>query len=270
MKRIIFSLLSLVPALACTLELQPWFGSVYEFHFLGSYAYSRFNEVANGAPQLTKPFNSNLAQLGLDFTFAPEWAVDADIQFADTTQMAFNFRSSAIQGRYLWLDDLVGDPISLTTGANFRGTSNESLHDISCPARSNLDFELNLALGKEFEANPSWLFRTWVYTALGQGIAGSPWVRAIVALETNIVEQHKLGLFAEGVNGFGGHRTVSTNHFDGYGKIRYKAIDLTARYGYRLGVWGTLRAEYTHRFLAKSYPKDVNTWAVSYLLPFSF
>ncbi len=260
----------MAPSMAMTLEQQPWFGSVYEFHFLGGYAFSRFDQVAGGTPQLTKPFNSNVVYLGLDFTPAPVWAVDVDMQFADTTQMSFNFRTAAGQVRYLWLDDLVGDAISLSTGGNFRATSSHALHDISCPSRTNLDFELNLALGKEFEANPSWLFRLWGFGAVGQGISGSPWVRAIAAIETNILEQHKLGIFAEGNNGFGSRRHVDINDFDGYAKIRYKSIDLAFRYGYRLGVWGTIRAEYAHRFLAKAYPENVNTWAISYLLPFSF
>lgn len=270
MKRIILYLIFLFPILAISLEQQPWFGSVYEFHFLGTYAYSRFDKVQGGIPQLTNPFNSNVASLGLDLTLAPQWAVDTDIQFADTTQMSFNFRSAALQARYLWLDDLVGDKVSLATGVNARGTSTPSLHDVSCPARSNLDFELNFSLGKEFEATPSWLFRLWAYGAVGQGIVGSPWVRAIAAIETNIIEQHKLAIFAEGNNGFGRHSRVSIDHFNGYGKIRYKSIDLAIRYGYRMGVWGTFRFEYARRFLAKAYPAQVNTWAVSYLLPFSF
>jgi hypothetical protein len=252
------------------LEQQPWFGSVYEFHFLGEYSYSQFDRVASGFPQLTKPAHSKVVSWGLDFTLAPEWAVDADLQFADTTQMNFNFRSAALQGRYLWFDDLVGDPISLSTGGNFRVTADESLRDISCYSRSNLDFEMNLSLGKEFEANPALLFRLWAFTAIGQGIVGSPWVRAIAAIETNIAEQHMLGIFAKGVDGFGGRRTVSIDHFNGYGKIRYKSVDVALRYGYRLGVWGSLRAEYAHRFLSKAYPENTNTWSISYLLPFSF
>ena len=264
------AVLSFLPVIAPALEIQPWLGSVYEFHFLGNYSYSRFNSVQGSLPQLNAPFNANVAYMGLDFTMGPEWAVDMDVQFADTTQMDFNFRTGALQGRYLWLDDLVGDSVSLTTGFNARGTPSYALHDVSCTSRSNLDFELNCSVGKEFEANPNWLIRLWASGVLGQGIWGNPWVRGVAAIETNIMEQHKIGIFAEGVNGFGRHTHVLIDHFDGYGKIRYKAIDLAIRYGYRLGVWGTIRAEFAHRFLAKAYPSEVNTWAISYLLPFSF
>jgi len=249
--------------------VQPWFGDVYEFHLLSSYSYSRFNHVQGGIPQLRSPFNVNLIYFGLDFSPSPEWAIDTDIQFADTTQQNFNFRTAALQARYLWLDDIIGDRVSLATGFNMRLTPTYALHDVSCPSHANFDAELNFSIGKEFEATECWLFRLWGFGAVGHGNRGSPWVRAIVALETNIDDQHKLAFYADGNNGYGRHSHVNTEHFHGYAKIRYKSIDLGFRYGYRLGVWGTLRAEYTRRVLAKAYPSAVNTVTISYLLPFS-
>jgi hypothetical protein len=252
------------------IEAQPWFGDVYQFHFLGSYAYSRFSSFQNATPSLEKPFQSNLFYLGLDFSPSPVWSIDADMQLADTTAMSFNFRSLALQSRYLWQDDIIGDPVSFATGVSGRVTSSNSLRDISCPSHSNIDFELNFSIGKEFEASNSWLFRTWFFGALGHANRGSPWVRAIASIETNIDDQHKWALYAEAINGYGRHVHVDIDHFYGYAKIREKAIDLGIRYGYRFDVWGTLRIEYVRRVLAKSAPQRVNTFIVSYLLPFSF
>lgn len=252
------------------IEMQPWFGDVYQFHFLGSYAYSRFRSFQNAVPPLNHLFQSHLAYLGLDFSPSPVWSIDGDLQFADTTKMSFNFRSIAIQARYLWLDDIIGDPVSFVTGASIRATSSRALKDISCPSHGNVDFELNFSLGKEFEASNSWLFRAWMYGALGHANRGSPWVRGVASIETNIDDQHKWALYAEGINGYGRHVHVDIDHFYGYAKIREKAIDLGIRYGYRTGVWGTLRFEYIRRVLAKSAPQRVNTFIVSYLLPFSF
>jgi hypothetical protein len=267
MRRLITALLFSFSAFA--LEEQPWFGDCLEFHYLGSYAYSFFDKVQNGIPQLTSTFESNVITMGLDFSPTPDWSIDWDIQAAATTQEEFNFRSAAMQARYLWLDDIIGDPISLATGANVRFTNTASLHDVSCPSRSHCDFEINLSLGKEFDVSDSFAWRTWGFAAVGHGIVGSPWVRAILAFETNYNDKHKLGFFAEGCNGYGAHRRVFIDDFDGYARIRQKNIDLSARYGYRLGVWGTLRFEYVRRVLAKSCPQDVNTFIFSYMLPFS-
>ena len=265
-----FLFLLFFPLFVFGLEVQPWFGDVYEFHFLGSYAYSRFNKVQNGMPQLTSPFNSNVAYLGLDFSPSPEWSLDGDIQFADTTQQNFNFRTVALQARYLWLDDIVGDPISFATGGSVRFTNSNSLHDVSCPSHANADFEFNFSLGREYEANDSWRFRTWGYGAVGHANRGSPWVRAIVSIETNYEDLHKWAIYADGINGYGRHARVNTDHFNGYAKMRNKSIDLGIRYGYRIGVYGTVRFEYMRRVLAMSSPQNVNAFIFSYLLPFSF
>ena len=263
-------LFALIPLAGAAIEVQPWFGDCLEFHFLGSYAYSYFNRVQGGVPQLTSTFQSNVVYAGLDFSPTPEWSIDTDLQLADTTQQNFNFRTIALQARYLWLDDIVGDRISLATGGSARFTNTDSLRDVSCPSHANFDFELNFALGKEFDVSDYWAWRLWGFGAVGHSNKGSPWVRAIVALETNYDDRHKLALLAEGSNGYGRHTTVFIDDFDGYAKIRQKSIDLGVRYGYRIGVWGTLRLEYMRRVLAKSCPSQVNSFIFSYLLPFSF
>ncbi len=266
MRKLLFCLL---PILGTTLEMQPWFADCLEFHFLGSYAYSFFNRVENGIPQLKSTFHSNVLSLGLDFSPAPEWSIDTDLQFADTSQQSLNFRSVAAQARYLWLDDIIGDPISFATGASARFTNTDSLHDVSCPYHANFDFELNFSFGKEFDFSNAWACRFWGYGALGQANRGSPWIRGLLALETNYDDLHKFGIFADGISGYGRHSRVFIDDFDGYAKIRQKAIDVGLRYGYRFGVYGTLRFTYARRILAKSCPEEVNTFVLSYLLPFS-
>ncbi len=266
MRKFLFLLL---PLLGSSLEVQPWFGDCLEFHFLGSYNYSFFNKVQKGTPQLTRTFQSNVGYLGLDFSPTPEWSIDGDIQVADTTKEDFNFRAIALQARYLWLDDIIGDRVSLATGASARFTNSASLRDVSCPYHANFDFEVNFSLGKEFDVSDSWAWRAWGFGCVGHANKGSPWVRGIVALETNYEDQHKLAFLAEGSNGYGRHSTVLIDHFNGYAKIRQKSIDLGIRYGYRVGVWGTLRFSYLRRVLAKSCPEQVNSFIFSYLLPFS-
>ena len=260
----------LLPIAAFSLEVQPWFGDVYEFHLLSSYTYARFHRIQGGDPPLTFPFQVNLVYFDLDFSPSPEWSVDVDLQVADTSRQSFNVRTAAIQARYLWLDDIIGDRISFDTGASIRFTPTYALHDVSCPSHGNADFVLNFALGKELEATEDWLFRLWGYGEVGHANRGSPWIRGILAVETNVYDHHKFALYADGTSGYGRYTHIDVNNFDGYAKIRNKSIDLGFRYGYRIGVWGTIRFEYTRRVLARVSPAQVNSWIFSYLLPFSF
>lgn len=260
----------LFPALCGTaIEMQPWFGDVYEFHFLQSYSYSWFNSVQGSRPPYHQFFQSNLLYSGLEFAPSPVWDIDTDIQFADTTAVSFNFRSFALQVRYLWLDDIIGDPISFATGVSARITGTSSLKDVSCPSHGNVDFELNFSLGKEFDAKDTWRFRAWMFGAVGHANRGSPWVRGITSIEMNREDVHKWAIYAQGVNGYGRHSHIDVNHFFGYAKVREKVIDLGIRYGHGMGVWGTLRIDYLRRVLAKAAPQNVNTFIVSWLLPFS-
>ena len=262
------ALLSFLPAASIAIEAQPWFGDVYEFHFLQSYSYSWFNSVQSSSPPFNQFFQANLLYSGLEFAPSPVWDIDADIQLAATSKVPFNFRSGALQVRYLWLDDIVGDPISLATGASVRVTAVSSLKDVSCPSHGNVDLELNFSLGKEFDAPSTWRFRTWLFGALGHANRGSPWVRAIGAFEINCEDVHKWAFYAEWINGYGRYTQIDVNNFFGYGKVREKAVDVGARYGHGLGVWGTLRLDYVRRVLAKVAPQNVNTFTLSWLLPF--
>ncbi|MGD2168948.1 MAG: hypothetical protein PVI40_01740 [Chlamydiota bacterium] len=252
------------------LERQPWFGDVFEFHFLSGYTYSRFRKVEGAIDQLTRASNDHLLFADLELSPSPHLSIDSEIEFTDTPRQSFSFRSYALQGRYLWLDDIVGDPITLATGLNGRFTSSRSLKDVSSPYHGNVDFEANVAIGKEFDQGGYWRFRIWGMGVIGLANKGSPWFEGLLAIEGNYDDDHKWGLFLDGGHGYGRKTQIDISNFYGYGRVRYKYIDITGRYGVRLGVWGTLRFEYTRRLLAKLYPEKVNFFTVSYLLPFSF
>ncbi len=252
------------------LEKQPWFGDVYEFHFLSGYRYSHYSRVQGALVPLKSPSNDQLLFTALDFSFSPEWSVDADLEFAHTPRQDFSFRSTAFQARYLWMDDIVGDAFSFATGLDARFVSEKSVRDISSAYHGNIEFEGNFSLGKEWDSFQFWRFRTWAFASVGIANLGSPWVKAVFALEGNLQDEHKWAFFVEGIHGYGKQTRLDIDRFKGYGRVRQKALDVKFRYGYRLGVWGTIRLEYERRVLSKRGPKDVNSFIISYLLPFSF
>lgn len=269
MKKLLAILLGM--AIRChSLEVQPWFGDPYAFHFLANYSYSYFHSVQGGVPQLTSPFHEHLVYCGFEFGPSPDWSLDTDLQVAFTTKHAAYFRSVALQARRLWLDDLIGDPMSFATGFSARFTPSVALSDFSCPSHANMDFEVNGSIGKEWDVSENMRWRLWFFGAVGHGNRGSPWVRGIISSETNIEDQHLLAFYAAASNGYGRHTHLSTDHFHGYAKIRQKSIDLGVWYGFHFDAWGTLHAGYERRVLAKACPKDVNTFLFSYSVPFSF
>ncbi len=265
-----FLTLFLLPFSIMALEVQPYLGDIYEFYFLSKYTYSYFNKVEGALVQLTKTDNDNFLYFDLAFCPSMQWGIDFDFEFAKTPRESFGFSSGAFQLRYLWLDDIIGDPITLTTGANIRVTTRESLKDIAIPYHSNVDLEGNIAMGKEFSKMEFWRFRLWGYGAVGIANQGSPWFKGIVTFEGNSKDVVQWAMFVETMHSYGNRTYVDIANFYGYGRIRQKNIDLGARLGFKTGVMGTLSFEYRRRVFAKRFPENANFFSVMYLLPFSF
>lgn len=270
MRKVFFLLILLSGSSLYSLEKAPWFGDVYEFHFLSKYTYYHFKTVNGAIIQPDSDSNNHLAHFNISFAPSLQWSIDSDLEFIDTPRQDFGFRSVAFQARYLFKDDILGDPLSLSLGGNFRVVSSESLKDVSTMYHSDIDFEFNLAFGKEFSKLDYWRFRFWLYGSAGIANKGSPWVRGEAAIEGNIQEKRKWALFVEAMHGYAKGNKINVFDFDGYAKIRERNIDIGFRYGYRFLVWGTLSFEYKRRMLAKLCPEEVNFFSVSYLLPFSF
>lgn len=261
--------LLLLPISLSALQVQPWFHEIYEFTFTPSYTYSRYRDVQNGHPQLKSASNDHLIAFDLGISPMQKWDVDADLEFADTPRQSLGFRSSALQLRYQWLDDIAGDPVSVTTGISGRGVGGHSLKDVSCPYHSYANFELNSAVGKEWDTGPFWFLRTFGFAAVGMANHGFPWMRALIDLEGNLHHTHRLGLFAEGYFGFGDKTRVHVDHFRGYSSLRHQSIDVGLKYTYAFQIWGRLSLAYTRRVFARSFPENVNFFTICYQLPFS-
>lgn len=265
-----------ITALSCALsslaalEVEPWLGNVWEFRFNPAYTYSWFDQVQGGLPQLQNPYHVNLLYLDLAVAPTEMMGLDVDAEFVETTKQSMGYRSCAFQYRSQLWDDIVGDRATLTTGISLRGVSRHSLKDISCPYASDLNVELNAALGKEWNRGSDWSVRIFVWGAVGKANQGSPWIRFIGSIEGQQFQRHRFGLHALGDFGFGSKETVSTEDFNGYARIHHQSVDVGARYAYVFDIWGHLTLAYTRRVYAHAFPEDVNMLTLSYTLPFSF
>ena len=256
------------PTLLCALEVKPWFGNVFEFQLDNSYTLSHYSRVQGGIPN---KHVSNDQLINIDFSFVPTqwWSFDAEGEFAHTKIQSWGLRSIAAQLRTLWLDDILGDIVSLATGIDFRYVSHHSLKDVSSPYHAKYDLELNLALGKEWDCGIYWRYRPYIYGAVGQGTRGAPWIKGIVAFEGNRLDRHQYGIYVTGYFGFGKRDHVFINHFDGYAHIHHQSVDLTLEYRYLTDCWGHLSAAYTYRPYAHLFPSHLNAITLRYTLPFS-
>jgi hypothetical protein len=262
-------LLTLLPLSLIGFAPDPWFYNVWEFNFTPSYTYSRYRDVQNGHPQLKSVSNDHLLAFDLTLSPQPQWEFAGEVEFADTPRQSMGLRSLALQGRFLWQNDVAGDPVSLTTGLSVREVAGHSLKDVSCPYHFHTNIEANASIGREWSEGFHWQTRLFALGAVGMANRGFPWTRAFIAFEKQWVCAHRLSLFTEGYFGFGPQNRVHTNRFNGYSRIRHQSIDLGASYTYIFEIWGRITAAYTRRLFARSFPERVNFFTVAYTLPFS-
>lgn len=267
MKRLCF-FLSCIPSMIFALEEKPWFGNFLQFDFRSSYAYSFFPKVNDALVQLEHTFHNHVFNFGLMLTAPETWNWEVELEISDSTQVSWGYRSFAVQGRKLWLDDVCGDPVSLATGLVYRNVPGRMLHDVSTPYHAKANFEFNIALGKEWSDGPYWYFRVYGFGAVGQATKGSPWLRGDLFFWGNYCNCHQWYLYGRSYFGLGHRKVVDIDDFNGWADFAHQSIDLGIGYRYIMGIYGSLRFDYLRRVYAKSYPEQVNFFVVTYQLPF--
>lgn len=270
MKRRSFLLAAFFSTSLAAFEEKPWLADFLEFYLDSSYTYYRFRHVDDAVHQLHSPSNNNLLSFDVGFIPVDGWELALEAEFASTPRQSWGRRSVAGQIRVRWLDDIAGDPITLTTGLSVRQVAHVSVHDISSPYAARWDIEAHAAIGNEWSRGANWYMRWYGVGALGQGNTGSPWTRGRAAFELNRDNHHQIEFFGIGYWGFGHRRKVNIEHFRGWGHIDHASIDLGVGYRYVTDFWGYFWIEYAHRVLAKSYPMAQNTIQIGYHFPFSF
>lgn len=262
--------LFLAPTLLYSLERKPWFADFLETRLVTEIEYNRYRYVDHAKEQFSSASNDKGVLVGLGMSPYMNWDCDVEIEFVNTPRQPFSYGNAAIQGRYLFLNDTIGDPVSLSAGVSVREVSARSVRDVSSPYHYYCNFELSGAIGKEWDRGPNWLYRSYAWGALGMANKGSPWARSYLAVECNIQDRHQIALFGDGYFGFGNQKEVDTYNFHGYASIHHQSVDLGISYKYRFPLWGSLLFSYERRVYAFSFPQDVNFFFLRYELPFSF
>ena len=250
-------------------ETKPWLGDAYEFNFQSAFSYSRFNRVEGASKQLSAPLNNRDLLLDVGFTPSPSIDFQLEGEFGKTNNVNWALRSGALQARYQMLDDISGDPVSLTFGLILRGATHHFLRDVSTPYAAEFNAELTCAVGKEWSADGMWTMRTYGLATLGQANRGLPWTKELFVWQYNLNDTHRFTLFAEGDFGFGNRQHVNVKHFSGWGRFQHQSIDLGLAYGYKISVYGILSASYARRVFAHNFPEHVNFFTLAYCIPFS-
>jgi hypothetical protein len=236
-------------------EKAPWLGNVYEFQ-----SREQVETVVQGS-------KGQRLQAGLLYTASEVLEMEGVGELSRTSSRHFDFDSLGGNLKYLFFNDVLGDPVSLLGGFDVRGTSSKVLHDRIFIHHGPLEACLHLSVGKEFGFFQNGYFRTWLYAGCSDAVKSSPWANLEAHLEMLIEEQHKCDLFLMFEKGFSSCQSHS--HFSSYGHVRYSFLDLGIKYSYTIASFGSIELQLKSRLLREGCPKRLTSLSLDFLYPFA-
>jgi len=148
----------------CTLfgfVLQPWYSPIGEFQLRSAYSYRYYPSVSQGKNPSSYHSHDHRLDLNFGVQFWPNWDLQFESDFLHSRKLNWGTERVGLQVRHLFLDDVVGDPISLSVGFQGFYVPTRSLRDVSVPYHAQGNLELGVAIGKEIDKTYNWLFRFW-------------------------------------------------------------------------------------------------------------
>ena len=267
---ILCSSVSAGPILLGGLDVSPWFGDFLEFYLAPSYIYRYYPDIESGKNPTNYSSHDQFLRIDLNTMIWPQLDIGLEAEFSNTRKLKWGTESAAIQGRYQFLDDVSGDPITFTGGLNIRWVPSRALRDVSTPYHSDVNVEFSAAIGKEIDYIYDWTYRFYAFLGIGFANHGYPWMRPVLSFEGKFADRHLYQIFAESYLGFGPKQSVNVRKFRGYAKIGHKSIDLGLAYRYKFDIWGSIGLDYSYRVYAHAFPERAHTLMLRYSLPFSF
>lgn len=264
----VFSLFLLNTFCVSGTEYQPWLGNFYEFEVRSSAKYQGYKRLSSGSNLRKYSSNDVFLNLSLINARPPALGGELEITQARTRKQRGNIDQLKLTGRFVWQDDVAGDPISLTTGLSYAQAFRHGLKDVSSFHHGFSNAELFASIGKESPPNESiWGSRWWSVVAIGVAERGSPWFRLNVDYEKRLFEKHEMRAFLHSLWGIGGQK-LRVDDFHGYGPVRHQSIDLGLRYTYLLDYYGSGSLEYSYRVYAYNFPSYAHQVYVQILYTF--
>jgi len=261
-------LLLCLPVFLQATEIAPWFGEFLELEARVSARYQQFDRVNSGKHSFSYPSNDLFTNFSLSLSPYPDWDAEIETLFANTRHRNYGFDSAKVTGRYLLMDDIIGDPVSLTAGLSLILPIYSALHDIGSFHHGMVEFEAHAAVGQEVPYLSQWLIRHYGFFACGIATQGAPWLRASYYLERNFCNALAAKVYLESLFGLG-KRRVHRENFRGYGAIAHRSIDAGIELSYTFDYWGELSLGYAYRFYSRNFPRNANFVRLSYYLPFT-
>lgn len=249
-------------------DLKPWYGNLYSIDLEGTCRLQQFQKISTKCGTIKRPEFDAFYDFSALMVVKEDLTAEIEISALDSRQRLFGFDAFRLTGKYFWLSDVTGDPVSLATGITLSKIFSAARRNIATFDHGGIACEAHVAIGKELSCEQFWTSRTWAVLGLGIADVGLPWLRANLVWERNWWEIHQLKIFAKSLWGFGQRDLNLKCSFQGYGSINYQTIDVGFCYGLRLDNDALLSVAYAYRVYGKNCPINANSLQLEIHYPF--
>lgn len=252
-------------------EFNPWFGNLFEANLRTSYIYQHYHQISSEDGSFSHSGNNHFLDISLEISPWPDWDAEVEITYADTSDHGFGFEKFTATGRYLFLDDIVCDPVTLAAGFSLSFVNHHFLHDFGIQEHGECELELHVAIGKEIPEcyADTWAYHYWAALGIGQSNRGSPWIFSRAEWDINYCDRSEVGVYTYLLFGLGGRDIQDDEPFKGYADVQHQSIDLGAFYRYYLWDLGAITLDYNYRPFAHNFPEHAHTVKATLLFVFS-
>lgn len=253
-----FYLVKIFSSLNAT-EFLPWVGPTLEFEWRNHFRY-----------QQSKLKNHLFHDLFLNVSLSNAYqdlGLELEMTAANTFYQRGKLDQLKMTGRYVILDDLLQDFVSLTAGLSLTQAFHHSLYDKSSFHHGYHEGEIFLASGKEWSFSQNWHSRLWGVVGLATAINRSfPWLHVESTYERRWKDKHEGRIGIKTLYGFG-HQKLK-DPFKGYGFIAHRSVDLFLRYTYLIDFFGQTSVELSQRLYSKNFASSA--FSLTFQLLYTF
>ncbi len=248
-------------------DYKPWTKVDLELYPRIEYIYQHYDKIQSSEGSLHRTGNDHILGAGLYGCFS-SYSLELEGAVARTNDLNCGLDFFKLTGKYQYLDDIVGDSLSVTFGASLIAASRDAVEQYGLFHHSKLEGELFLSVGKECSWESEWSSRWWLVGGIGEGGRGSPWTFAQIAWEKNVEFAWQWRLFADLLWGLGNRGINFNQHFHGYGPIKHRSVDVGTAACFSTFCYGDFFLELKQRVWAYNFPSSAQIIQLSYVYPF--
>jgi len=242
----------------CGWDNAPWLKNFLEFEGALSQEHRASRKIDTTHGTVHKRLRANGTRAALLFTPTPSWEAFSEVSALGTQSHHWNFEAVTLAARHQWYNDLVEDPVSVTTGLSFGVVRDAFVRDLSSLHHGTVEAISHVAVGKELGITRHGFFRVWGLGYGGVATRSAPWAGAEVHIDYSCKDTHLFSVLFQAEQGFSQRKLHRDLHFRGWGRIGYSYESLGLSYTYRYYSFGTFFIEVGKRLHAHFCPKSAS------------